>query len=254
MKKYILFTLAMLLALTIIAPAQVPKWKLDVGEQIKDYSFLQDGKFLFLTNYEYSWLFDASTGEKVYELRVKNWEKEGVHQLVGEKFLIGTDDDLQCYDALTGKLIWKQEYAKVSQDEFSNLSVRNNNLVLRYKKIHIGIDLETGKELFRMDIKYNSALIDKGSWNWTGLQKQNRLMALLDDDKLGLYSFDDGKQVFEGKDYEVNMKAVEKGYNWCYQSPDERYILFLLDGNVAVIDVVENKEIITERYEVRLGL
>ena len=243
MKTRLLWLFLCGLVLSFIVRAQVPKWKLDIGEQIKDYSFLQEGKFLFLTNYEYSWLYDAATGAKVYELQVKKWEKKGVHQLIGEKYLIGTSKGLQCYDALTGKLMWEQEYADVDQDEFSNLSFRNNNVILRYGKIHIGVDLATGKELFCMNIEYNGSLVEKGSWNWTTLEKQNRLLVLLDDDKLGLFSFDDGKQVFEGKDYEISKKVVEKGFDWYYRSPDERYALFLLDSHVAVVDVAQNKEI-----------
>jgi outer membrane protein assembly factor BamB len=243
MKVRLLWLLLCILVFSSLVPAQVPKWKLDVGEQIQDYNFLQDGKFLFLTNYEYSWLFDAVTGAKVYELRVKKWEKKGVHQLIGEKYLIGTSNGLQCYDALSGKMIWEQEYAKVDQDEFSNLSFRNNNVVIRYGKIHVGIDLATGKELFRLNIKYNGSLVEKGSWNWTSLEKQNKLLVLMDDDKLGLFSYDDGKQILEGKDYEISKKVVEKGFDWCYRSPDERYALFLLDSHVAVIDAAQNKEI-----------
>ncbi|MBN1398942.1 MAG: hypothetical protein JXA06_12990 [Bacteroidetes bacterium] len=75
----------LLLCVISLSPAQVPKRIFDVGEQIKDCSFLQEGKFLSLTNYEYSWLFDAGSGAKVYELHVRNYENKGVHQLVGEK-------------------------------------------------------------------------------------------------------------------------------------------------------------------------
>ncbi|GEM_PF-1615587 len=242
---YVLFSITFF----FLSLAQVPKWNLDIGEQIKDYSFLQEGKFLFLSNYEYSWLFDAASGAKIYELRVKKYEKQGVHQLIGEKFLIGTGEGLQCYDALTGKLLWQQEYAKVDQDEYTNLSFRNNNIILRYGKIHIGVDLTTGKELFRMDITYNGDLVKKGTWNWTSLEKQNKLLVMLDDDKLGLFSYDDGKQLFEAKDYEVNSKIVEKKYEWCYQSPDQRFALFLLDSHVAIVDISQNKEIVRKEMK-----
>jgi hypothetical protein len=249
MKMRLMYVLLLVFCFCFLLSAQVPKWKLDVGEQIKDYNFLQEGKFLFLTNYEYSWLFDAATGAKIYELRVKSWEKKGVHQLIGEKYIIGTGDGLQCYDALTGKQLWQQEYAKVDQDEFTNLSFRNNNVILRYGKIHIGIDLATGKELFRMEIKYNSTLVEKGTWNWTSLEKQNKLMVLLDDDKLGFFSYDDGKQLFDGKDYEISMKVAEKGFDWCYVSPDEHYVVLMLDSHVAVVDAAQNKEV--ERKEIK---
>lgn len=227
-----------------IASAQIPKWKLDVGEQIKDYSFLKDGKFLFLTNYEYSWLFNSETGEKVYELREKEFEKTGVHQLVGEKYLIGTDNDLKCYEALTGNLVWKQEYAKVSQDEFSDLDWLGNTLVVRYGKIHLGIDLSTGEELWRTNIEYNGDISKKGGWNYKKLEKQNLLIALMDDDLLGLFQFSYGKKVFEGKEYEIRDELVEKSRRYFYVSPDERYLVFLLDKQMAVVDAVEKKELI----------
>jgi hypothetical protein len=243
MKTRMLWLIPIILSITLLATAQVPKWKLDVGEQIKDYSFLKDGKFLFLSNYEYSWLFDAATGSKVYELRVKNWEKKGVHTLVGEKFLIGTDDDLQCYDALTGKLIWKQEYAKISQDDYRDLDWLGNITVIRYEDVHIGINLSDGKEIWRTKIKYNGDVSKKGGWNYKKLEKQSLLLVLLDDDKLGLYQFSDGKEVFNTKDFEISSKLLEKDRKWSYISPDERYLVFMLDEQVAVVDAVDKKEV-----------
>ncbi len=243
MKTRIMLLIVCAFILFLAAYAQVPKWKLDIGEQIKNYSFLQEGKFLFLTNYEYSWLFDASTGAKVYELRVKNYEKKGVHQLVDDKFLIGTDDDLQCYDALTGQLIWKQAYKDVSQDDFTDLDWLGNALVVSYRANHIGIDLTTGKELWRTKFKYNGDVSKKGGWNFKKLEKQNLILVLMDDDKAGLFQFSDGKQVFSGKDYEINGKVVEKSMRYFYASPDQRFLIFLLDDAMAVVDAVEKIEL-----------
>ncbi|MCX6122670.1 MAG: PQQ-binding-like beta-propeller repeat protein [Ignavibacteriales bacterium] len=255
MKTRLLWLLLCGLVPSFFVPAQVPKWKLDFGEQIKDYSFLQDGKFLFLSNYEYSWLYDAATGAKVYELQVKKWEKKGVHQLIGEKFLIGTSKGLQCYDALTAKLLWEQEYPKVDQDEFSDLDWLGNVLVVRYDKIHIGIDLTTGKELWRSKIAYNGDVSKKGGWNYKKLEKQNLLLVFMDDDKLGLFQFADGKQVFDAEKYEINGKLIEKSRKYFYTSPDERYLVFLLDDQIAVVDAVDRKELkrVPMKYDTDFG-
>ncbi|MCX7985068.1 MAG: PQQ-binding-like beta-propeller repeat protein [Bacteroidetes bacterium] len=241
MRKIGVVSLGVLLYLCSVA--QVPKWNIDVGEQIKYYTFLNGGKYLFLTNYEYTWLFDSETGKKIYEFRVKDWEKKGMHELIGERFFLSTSDELHCYDALTGKLLWKQTYSKIDQDEYTNYSIIGNTLILRYGESHIGIDAESGKEKYRMRILYNGDLKDAGSWNWTTLNSRNYLLVLMDDEKLGLFDFTTGAKVLELKDYEISIDAARKGHTWFYQSPDERYCLFILDDGFAIVDVANLKEI-----------
>lgn len=249
MKRRALFVFLVLLFVARAMNAQqVPTWKLDIGEPIDQYRFLKNGDFLFMTSGKYAWLYNSVNGDKVYELKVKDFEKKGVQSLIGERYLVSTDEALQCYNALTGKILWEQKYEKISQDNYSDLSFIGATMVLRYQDVHIGVDLNTGKELWRTVIKYNGDLKQKGAWNYTKLEKQNKLLVLLDDDGAGLFEFANGKQVFSGKEYEINDKLIEKGRKWFYSSPDERYTLFLLDKTVAVLDVSQNKEI--ARHEI----
>jgi outer membrane protein assembly factor BamB len=243
MKRRILFPLFAALLSISFAIGQVPTWTQELDEEISDYEFLREGKFLFLRAGEYVWLYDAAAGKKIYDMRIKGYDKDAVHQLVGERYLVSNGKRLQSYDAVTGKLQWDTTYVKISQDNFKNLSFIGNMTVLRYKDIHLGIDLTTGKEIWRQEIEYNSGPVDKGSWNWTALDKQNKLLVLLDGDKCGLFQFYDGKQVFAGKDYEINSDLLKKSRKWYHASADERFALFLLDKSIAVLDVSKNMEI-----------
>ncbi|MFA5804769.1 MAG: PQQ-binding-like beta-propeller repeat protein [Melioribacteraceae bacterium] len=230
--------------LTVTAFAQqVPKWILELDDPIESYNFLRDGNYLFLQCGEHAWLYDAVTGKNIYSLEVDDYEVKGAHQLVGEKYLVSADNNLLCYDAMTGKLIWQKEYNKIDQDEFTELSFAGNITILRYGLEHLGIDLNSGNELWRTRLSYNQWITRKGGWNVLSLDKQQKLLVLLDSDALGLYSYKDGKEVLFVKDFEIDGDMVESKQTWCYVSPNQRYCVFTLDGFVSIIDVQENKEI-----------
>lgn len=169
---------------------------------------------------------------------------EGIHRLVDEKFLLSTEDDeLLCYDALTGKLLWKQVYTNVFQELFRDLDWIGTTTVLRYGNLHLAIDLADGRELWRTWFKYNTEILEKGGWNFGTLSKQQVFFALMEDDQLGIFRFSDGRQVFKGEGYEINSDLIEKGRSYFYASPDQRFIIFLLDEHIAVVDVAEKKEL-----------
>ncbi len=223
--------------------AQVPKWTLELDDQIEGYSFFKEGNFLFLRSGANAYLYDAVTGKNVYSLDVDGYEKKGAHQIVGEKYLVSADNKLLCYDAMTGKLIWQKEYDEIDQEDFTELSFAGNVTILRYGLEHLGVDLNSGNELWRNRLSYNSSVISKGGWNVLPLDKQNKLLVLLDADALGLYNYVDGKEVLYVKDFEIDGDLVEKGQQWCCTSSDQRYCIFTLDGFVSIIDAKENKEI-----------
>lgn len=243
--KKILFTLLIVFVLLSSGFSQVPKWALELNEPIKEYDFLQDGKYLFLRNGEYAWLYDSNNGQKIYDLEVNDFESKGVQSLVGEKYLVSTSDKVLCYNALNGKLIWQQEYEDVSQDEYSDLSFIGEVTILKYGSLHIAIDLNNGKELWRQVIHYNGNLNKPGkyNWNWTKIDKQKKLLVMVDDNQLALYNFNDGKKIFNAEDYEVNSDLIKKQYAWYYSNTEETYALFCLDESVAVVDLANNKEV-----------
>ncbi|MFH0991586.1 MAG: PQQ-binding-like beta-propeller repeat protein [bacterium] len=242
-----LIVLSLFLVIVTISAQQVPKWALELDDPIEGYSFLRDGNFLFLRAAENAYLYDATSGQKVYALNVDGYEAKGVHELVGEKYLVSTSDNLRCYDAMIGKLLWEKEYKDIDQDEFTELRFIGDICVLRYGLNHVAINLTAGNEIWRQRLSYNKDVSDKGGWNILSLDKQKKLLVLLDSDALGLYNYSDGKETLYQKDIEIDGDLVEKKQQWCYISQDQRYVLFTLDGAVAIIDVQGNKEIFRKK-------
>jgi len=230
---------------------QAPVWDLKMDEEIQEYNFLRDGKFIFLRNGKYAWLYNSETGKKVYDLKIDDYEKLGVQTLTGERYLVSGDDVLQCFDALTGKLLWKQEYKDVSQDEYNGMSETDDLTVLRYGTMHVAVNLKTGAEVWRQKIEYNADLNKPGdnNWNRSIIGKQNKLMILGDGDELALYDLANGKKVLALEDYEVNPMLVEKQYAWYHESSDETYAMFLLDDAAVVVDLVHNKQV--SKHEIK---
>ncbi|MDP3683134.1 MAG: hypothetical protein Q8S01_04305, partial [Ignavibacteria bacterium] len=105
----------------ILAAQQVPKWSLELDSPIESYYFLDKGNQLFLQCAENIYLYDAVKGEKKYALEIDDYEKEGVHQIAGNYYLVSADDKVQAYNALTGKLAWEKDYPDVEQKDFVNL-------------------------------------------------------------------------------------------------------------------------------------
>ncbi|MCX7874833.1 MAG: PQQ-binding-like beta-propeller repeat protein [Melioribacteraceae bacterium] len=241
MKTKIFILSFLLIATTLFS--QAPKWSLELDDPIEGYSFLDDGNYLFFRIAEDVFLYNAFTGQKIYSLSVDGYDKDAVHQLVGEKYLVSSNDNLRCYDALTGKLIWEKEYKDISQDKFTQLRFVENICVLRYGLNHVAIDITNGNEFWRQRLSYNDDVVKKGGWNFLSLDKQKKLLVLLDADALGLYKYSDGKETLYQKDIEIDGDLVENGQQWYYISPDQRYIVFTLDGAVSIIDVQNDKEI-----------
>lgn len=227
----------------ILVAQQVPKWSLELDSPIESYYFLDKGNQLFLQCAENIYLYDAVKGEKKYALEIDDYEKEGIHQIAGNFYLVSADDKVQGYNALTGKLVWEKEYADVEQKDFVNLFLIGDITVLRFGGIHVGIDLQTGNELWRQEFGYNQKLYQFDTWNWKVLKNQNRFVVLFYSEGVGLFDIKSGNRVFLADDYEIEYDLAEKGRSWSYISKDERYIIFCLDGSLAVLDVVANKEI-----------
>ncbi|MDP3580327.1 MAG: PQQ-binding-like beta-propeller repeat protein, partial [Ignavibacteria bacterium] len=152
------FLLIIFFLVSAVLAQQVPKWTLELDDQIEGYNFLKDGNFLFLRSGENVFLYDAVTGQKIYSHEIDDYEKEGVHQIAGNNYFVSTSEAVRCYDALTGKLIWEKQYADIDQKEFGRLFFIGDVTVLRYGSVHVGIDLKTGNEIWRQDFGYNQQL------------------------------------------------------------------------------------------------
>jgi hypothetical protein len=249
MKRIGLIVVAVLL-LVVFTLADVPTWKVELDDPVQLYEFLRDGKYLFFNSDEYAWLYDASTGQKVWSLEVKGYEKKGVHELVGERYLVGTSKGLNCYDAITGQLLWQKEYKGIDQDDYMSLEFIENICVLRYGEPHLGIDLETGNEIWRLDIRYDGSLADRGTFNYSFLSQQRKMLVMEKGDKVSLFDVVSGKKVLELKDYEINGDLVKENKSWMYKAPDQKYVLVVLDDGAAVVDIVNNRELVKKKFDI----
>ncbi len=242
--------LMIIIAWNFIYPADAPKWRVELDESIKNYEFINDGKYLFFTNGEYAWCYDVQTGSKIWSMEVDDFDKEGISTLVGEKYLVNSDDLIQCFNALNGEKLWEKEYDDISQSDYTSFEFIKNTAVLRFGEDHLGIDLSNGNELWRTKIDYWSKLAEKGTFNYSVLSQQNKLLVLEDDEKASLFDIQTGGKIFEGNDYDVNMELVENGNLWMYKSPGQKYIVVVLEKGAAVIDVVNNKEIMRKEFSI----
>jgi outer membrane protein assembly factor BamB len=110
----------------------------DLGEPIKNYDFMKDGKLIFFTSGEYAWCYDSESGQEVWSMEVPDFSDEGISYLLGEMYLTNSDNKLQSYDATNGKLLWEKEYSDIDQSEYTSFEFIENNAVFRYEDVHLG--------------------------------------------------------------------------------------------------------------------
>jgi len=227
----------------MLTAQQIPKWSLELDSPIESYYFLDSGNQLFLQCGAYIYLYDAVSGQKKYQMEIDDYEPEGVHQISGNYYLVSADDKVKSYNALDGKLVWEKEYPDVEQKDFVNLFMIGEITVLRFGPFHIGVDLKTGNELWRLRYGYNQKLYEYGTWNWKVLKKQDKFVVLFYSEGIGLFDIKTGERVFIAENDEINTDLPEKGRRWSYLSKDERYLLLCLDKGLMVIDVANNQAI-----------
>jgi outer membrane protein assembly factor BamB len=235
---------------SILFSQNVPLWEKDLGEPIKEYNFINNDQYLFFTSGEYVWCHDASTGQEIWQMEVPGFEEKGISFLLGEMYLTNSDNKLQAYDALTGKLFWENEYDNIDQGDYRSMDFIKNNAVFWYGDYDIGIDLNTGKELFRMEIDYWGELVDLGSFNYSVLEDQNKMLVMEDSEKATLFDITNGKRLFESEEYPINKSLIEEGFPWLYQSPKDDFLVFVLEEGAALVDVTNNKEVVRRRFEI----
>jgi len=225
-----------------IFPGEAPKWAVDLGEPIKNYEFMQDGKLLFFTSGEYAWCYNSETGKEVWSMEVPGFDDHGISYLLGEMYLTNSDNKLQAYDATTGKLLWEKEYEDVDQSDYMDFEFIKNNAVFRYGHTHLGIDLNTGNEIYRYEVNYWSELVDLGTFNYSVFESQGKMLVMESSEIASLFDIRNGNELLSLEDYDVNEDLIKNGFPWLYKSPDRSHLLFVLNDGAAVIDVVNNKE------------
>jgi len=247
-------TIKLLFSLTVVftlsTHAQAPKWAVDLGEPIKTSDFMQDGKLIFFTSGEYAWCYDVVSGTEVWSMEVPDFNEDGISYLLGEMYLTNSDNKLQSYDATTGKLLWEKEYEDIDQSDYMSFEFIENNAVFRYDEIELGVDLNNGTELYRMEIEYWGDLIDQGTFNYSVLYKQHKMLVMEDSEIASLFDIKTGNKLLSLENYDINTDLIENGLPWLYKGADHKYLLFVLDNGAAVIDVVNNKEIMRKEFDI----
>jgi outer membrane protein assembly factor BamB len=223
--------------------AQGLKFQVELDNPAKFYSYVH-AQSVFISEGEKSMLVDLKSGKNIYELKVEDYQEKGLLKIIDNKFLVSSTKTINCYDVSTGQLLWAKEYHDIEQEYFTEVVKIGNTLLLRYGGVLLAVDIASGNELWYQIIKLNH----KANPNFIMLKEQNKILAFLEDDKVGLYDFKTGAQLYEGKEYEVSSTLKEKSYPWMFVTKDERYGVFLLDANAAVINFTENKE--TARTEI----
>ncbi len=236
------FLIVQFISFSNILIAQAPQWTVDLGEPIKTSEFMQDGKLLFFTSGEYAWCYNSASGKEVWKMEIPDFSETGVNQLLGEMFLTNSDNKIQSYDATTGKLIWEKEYEDVDQSDFMSFEFINNNAVFRYGELHLGIDLNTGEEIYRTEVFYWGELVNLGTFNYSVFHNQGKMLVMEKSEIASLFDIKNGNRILSLEDYDINRDLIAKGFPWLYKSPDRSHLVFVLDDGAAVIDVVNNKE------------
>ncbi|MBZ0199177.1 MAG: PQQ-binding-like beta-propeller repeat protein [Ignavibacteriaceae bacterium] len=250
MSKKNLFIIIVFLLSSMAFGQKVPLWEKDLGEPIKDHNFINDGKYIFFTSNEYIWCYNASTGEEIWNKGIPDFEEKGISLLLGEMYLTNSDNKLQAYDAVTGKLLWEQEYKGIDQEDYRSMEFIKNNAVLRYDDNEVGIDLNNGNELFRMEVDYWGELVDLGTFNYVVLDKQNKMFVLEDSEKAVLFDITNGNRVFEAKDFDINSDLIKEKLPWFYKTAAGDFLLCVLDDGAVVVDVKNNKELARREFSI----
>lgn len=240
----------LLLFSVLIYAQDVPKWKLDLDEPIEFYEFINDGKILFITSGENVWAYNSETGDEVWKMEVEDFDKDGISQLIGEMYLTNSDNKLQAYDAVSGKLLWENEYDGISQSDFDDLIFIMNYAMFDFDDNNVGIDLNTGKELYRAEFTYWGELVELGTYNYNVIDKQNKLLVMEDSEIAALYDITTGERLYKGEDYDINKDLIKKGFSWSYTDPDKTGYLFVLDDAAVLLDLVNNKEVARKEFDI----
>lgn len=138
-----------IITLNLIILAQVPKFTVEMKDEAKIWRLIENDKYLFLSSYEYSYLYELETGKKVYELYLDDYDKKGMKEIIDKYFFISVDNELHCYDILTGKQLWKQKY------NFFEITKDSRYFTVTLDDAISIFDVENLKEIYRVQVKYD---------------------------------------------------------------------------------------------------
>ena len=256
------FYLVFLLLISNFLFAQQNKlsWKAELQDNVKKIQPIKNGKFIFLWADEYAWLYENATGKKIWSVKIEEFSEKAIHQLINDSLYIAANEDtLVCYNVLENRMVWKKSYQKIEQGRFLGLNVIDSILLFHYKEIDVAVNLESGKELWRVPLAYERSLTKNGTVNFIPLQKAGKYLAFLDNDECALISLANGKKIFSIPKAEPNSDLIKQKRTWYYIEPEEHYASLMFDKNFIVINLDSNKIVaqrtidISDKYNVLLS-
>ncbi|MFA5832573.1 MAG: PQQ-binding-like beta-propeller repeat protein [Bacteroidota bacterium] len=262
MKHYV-YTIVILVLFfavgVLTAQKSTLQWKAELKEDVKKIQPIQNGKYIFLWADEYAWLYNNTTGKKTWSIEIDDYNENAIHQVVNDSlYLTANEDSLLCYNMVDNELLWKKRYQAIQQKRFSGSKLVDSIFILSFKEIDLGIDINTGSELWRTQLEYQQSLVENGTVNSIILEKMQKYFAFTDNDDCQLISTVTGKKLLSIPKSEPNGDLVKQKRAWYYVSADEKYIVIMFDKNMTAIDIEANKIIaqrqvaISDKYNIFL--
>ncbi|MFZ4619557.1 MAG: PQQ-binding-like beta-propeller repeat protein [Bacteroidota bacterium] len=218
------------------------QWKAELQDDVKKIQPVQGGKYLFLSSDEYAWLFDNTTGKKVWSVEVKEYSEKAMHHLFNDSlYIVANEDTLCCYSMTGNNLQWKRSYQGVEQDRFSGVQQQDTVLIVSYKNVDLGISILSGKELWRTPVEYQKSLTEKGTVNSILLDKQQKMLVFTDNDECVLLSTATGKKLLTLPKSEPNGDLIEQHRAWYYLPAEQHSIALMFNKNLVVLDLDSNR-------------
>ena len=109
------------------------KMQAELDDPANMYSFTQSNSVFLSEGSKFS-LFDLKTGKKIYEIKVEDYQEKGALSVIDNKLFVSSDKKLNCFDVLSGILLWAKEYHDIDQENFTRIVKVGNTLLLRYQE------------------------------------------------------------------------------------------------------------------------
>ncbi len=219
-----------------------PKWKAELDDDINAIRFIDnDEQHVLLASGKYVYLYDALSGQKVWNKKIDDYEKKGIHyHMLVNKFLVSTSDAVQCYEVLTGKLLWETKLKDIDQSDFQWADeITPAVITLAYDNVEVGIDITTGKELWRAEHKMHSDLNYRLRWH--PIDDKTKQLLSLSGEKMVLFDYINGKALCTADNAEYNPDLVKNGSPVFYHADNSAAAVALLDDEVLVLDCTAGK-------------
>ncbi|MBI2429445.1 MAG: PQQ-binding-like beta-propeller repeat protein [Ignavibacteriales bacterium] len=239
--KSILSLLCIFTILTISQTKNSSIWKHELQEEVKHIRPLMSGQYIFLQSDEYAWLYETRTGKKVWGVKIEEYIEKGMHQIVYDSLYIVSDEDsLKCFAMFQNRLLWKQRYPAIEQDEFRSIKHFDTLLILTFGSNDLCVTLSGGTEVWRKQVQYEKDLIEQGSQNAIMLERRNKYFAFLEDGSAALFDAGTGKRLLSLPQCVPNGDLIKQQRAWYYLPHHQKFIALVSEKDVALVDLKED--------------